>query len=318
MKASFWFLLSLIFLLINSFESFSQDSKKQIKSVKEIKLLFSNDSSDTIYTPVNYKEYDSLSRLILEIEHCINKSFCLSEAAGFERKTHYNFDFLSGKLHSKIEYFNEDTTKYCMVNYYYSMNKKGETIGVFEQEIIAFENPIEVSLTHKGYTLNKKGQILKLKYEFIEHDYRWHGIINYEYDRRGNLTKQQIMKDKNPPTRTSTLKYNKRNKLIEYYCKGHKCDNNYEIYKYNEKGLLIEKQFQNAYFGSTGSHETKTYFYNENEKLIKTVSIDSINKSQRTKYFFYNSNGDKTEVRSTYLKSGEINEITRYEYEYFP
>ncbi len=175
----------------------------------------------------------------------------------------------------------------------------------------------------------------------IENDIFGIGIIKYEYDKSGNLSRKTFFNKDNkiymPDTHFDNawfpsytiFEYNKGNKLI--------CETNYYVdgkvmnlgayqsaaitkYKYNTYGLLIEKCTYDKNKKLVGMYDmeiaTIRYIYNDKKQLIEENNYHASGALFELGYnskFQYDAAGKK--IKSSYhYGNGSINEYTLYTY----
>lgn len=149
----------------------------------------------------------------------------------------------------------------------------------------------ERALDYKGdvlhtnkYSYNSKSQLTKK--ENVSSDNTVDGTWTYEFDESGNKIKE-TKKSGTMGNSVTIFKYLGK-QLIEEETTTESIGKEEKItYKYNDKGLLIEKKTKQFYFNTT---ITLTYSYNESDKLVQLDEKSSNGVSSKTTYQ-YNDKG---------------------------
>ena len=149
----------------------------------------------------------------------------------------------------------------------------------------------ERALDYKGdilhtnkYYYDSKSQLTKK--ENVSSDNSINGTWTYEYDENGNKIKE-TKKSGTMGNSVTIFKYLGK-QLIEEETTTESIGKEERItYKYNDKGLLIEKKSKQFYFNTT---ITLTYSYNDSDKLVQLDEKSSNGVSSKTTYQ-YNDKG---------------------------
>jgi len=190
--------------------------------------------------------------------------------------------------------------------------KDGDQIRIRRQFI--YKNQLlteERALDYKGdvlhttkYYYNSKSQLTKK--ENVASDNSVDGTWTYEYDESGNKIKE-TKKSGTMGNSVTIFKYLGK-QLIEEETTTESIGKEEKItYKYNDKGLLIEKKTKQFYFNTT---ITLTYSYNVSDKLVQLDEKSSNGVSSKTTYQY----NDKGLLVSDIWKSslGKTSNKTRY------
>lgn len=227
-------------------------------------------------------------------------------------------DIVKFKIKSITTIDGDDHVK--SIDYY---NGTGDLIKIgekYEDEIrirrqFIYKNQLlteERALDYKGdilhtnkYYYNSKS--LLTKKENVSSDNSIDGTWTYEYDESGNKIKE-TKKSGTMGNSVTLFKY-LGNQLIEEETTTESIGKENKIsYKYNDKGLLIEKKTKQFYFNTT---ITLTYTYNDSDKLVQLDEKSSNGVSSKTTYQ-YNDKGllvsdiwksslDKTSSKTRYI-----------------
>lgn len=194
--------------------------------------------------------------------------------------------------------------------------KDGDEIRIRRQFI--YKNQLlteERALDYKGdvlrttkYYYNSKSQLTKK--ENVASDNSVDGTWTYEYDESGNKIKE-TKKSGTMGNSVTIFKYLGK-QLIEEETTTESIGKEEKItYKYNDKGLLIEKKTKQFYFNTT---ITLTYSYNVSDKLVQLDEKSSNGVSSKTTYQY----NDKGLLVSDIWKSslGKTSNKTRYKVEF--
>jgi hypothetical protein len=169
----------------------------------------------------------------------------------------------------------------------------------------------ERALDYKGdilhtnkYYYDSKSQLTKK--ENVSSDNSIDGTWTYEYDENGNKIKE-TKKSGTMGNSVTIFKYLGK-QLIEEETTTDSIGKEEKItYKYNDRGLLIEKKTKQFYFNTT---ITLTHSYNESDKLVQLDEKSSNGVSSKTTYQY----NDKGLLVSDIWKSslGKTSSKTRY------
>jgi YD repeat-containing protein len=205
------------------------------------------------------------------------------------------------------------------IDYY---NTTGDLIKIGEKDAdeirirrqFVYKNQLlteERALDYKGdvlhttkYYYNSKSQLTKKGN--VASDNSVDGTWTYEYDESGNKIKE-TKKSGTMGNSVTIFKYLGK-QLIEEETTTESIGKEEKItYKYNDKGLLIEKKTKQFYFNTT---TTLTYSYNVSDKLVQLDEKSSNGVSSKTTYQY----NDKGLLVSDIWKSslGKTSNKTRY------